>query len=151
MRKIIGWLTMSMALFCVNAFAAERGTAEEAVAMVKKVVSYMKANGKEKTFAEVNNPSGPFVKGDLYVFVHDLDGMCVAHGGNAKLIGKNLLDLKDASGFQMVRGFIDVANAKGKGWVDYKWPNKTTKEVESKSTYLEKVDNLIISVGIYKG
>jgi signal transduction histidine kinase len=150
MRKILGSLMMSMALFCVNAFAAERGTAEEAVAMVKKVVSYLKANGKEKTFAEVNNPNGQFVKGDLYVFVHDLDGLCVAHGGNPKLIGKNLLDLKDATGFQMVRGFIDVANTKGKGWVDYKWPNKTTKEVENKSTYLEKADNLIISVGIYK-
>jgi len=150
MKKILGWLMMSMALLGVSASAAERGTSEEAVAMVKKVVSYMKANGKDKTFAEVNNPTGPFVKGDLYVFVHDLDGICVAHGGNPKLIGKNLLDLKDASGFQMVRGFIDVANAKGKGWVDYKWPNKTTKEVENKSTYLEKVDNLIISVGIYK-
>lgn len=150
MKKLIGWLVMSMVFLGMNASAAERGTADEAIAMVKKVVTFMKSNGTEKTFAEVNNPSGQFVKGDLYVFIHDLDGKCVAHGGNAKLIGKNLLDLKDASGFQMVRGFIDVANAKGKGWVDYKWPNKTTKEVENKSTYLEKVDNLIISVGIYK-
>ncbi len=152
MKKIISYLIMCTVFFglCANGSAADRGTAEDAVAMVKKAAAFLKANGKEKLFAEVNNPAGQFVKGDLYVFVHDLEGNCVAHGGNPKLIGKNLLDLKDATGFQMVKGFIEVANAKGKGWVDYKWPNKTTKEVESKSTYLEKVDNLIISVGIYK-
>ena len=152
MKKIIGYLIMCIAFFgiCTNASAADRGTADDAIAMVKKAVAFLKANGKEKLFAEVNNPSGQFVKGDLYVFVHDLEGNCLAHGGNPKLIGKNLLDLKDATGFQMVKGFIEVANTKGKGWVDYKWPNKTTKEVESKSTYLEKVDSLIISVGIYK-
>lgn len=46
--------------------------------------------------------------------------------------------------------FIDVANSKGKGWVDYKWPNPTTKAVEAKSTYIEKTDDLVIGCGIYK-
>src|SRR3954447_21609096 len=73
----------------------ERGTPDEAITMVKKAGAFLKANGKEKMFAEVSNPTGQFVKGDLYVFVHDLEGNCLAHGGNPKLIGKNLLDLKD--------------------------------------------------------
>jgi len=152
MKKIIAGIVTGLALLgaVFSAHAVERGTAEEATAMVKKAAAFLKANGKEKTFAEVSNPSGQFVKGDLYVFIHDMEGNCLAHGGNPKLIGKNLLDLKDATGYNMVKGFIDVAKTKGKGWVDYKWPNKTTKEVENKSTYLEKVDDLIVSVGIYK-
>ena len=131
-------------------FAAEKGTAEEATAMVKKGVDYVKTHGKEKAFAEFSNPSGQFVKGDLYVMVYDMDGLNKAHGANPKLIGKNLLEIKDANGVYIVKSFIEVAKGKGKGWVDYKWPNNITKAVESKSTYVEKVDDVLIGVGIYK-
>ena len=47
--------------------AAEKGTAEEAVAMVKKAAALVKSSGKEKAFAEFNNPKGAFVDRDLYV------------------------------------------------------------------------------------
>ena len=80
-----------------------------------------------------------------------MEGNNKCHGGNSKLIGKNLLEIKDASGVFIVKSFIDMAKSKGNGWIDYKWPNTVTKAVESKSTYIEKVDdNLLIGVGIYK-
>lgn len=132
------------------AFAADKGTAEEATAMVKKGVEFIKANGKEKAFAEFSNPAGQFIKGDLYVMAYDMEGINKAHGGNPKLIGKNLLEIKDANGVFIVKNFIEVAKGKGKGWVDYKWPNTITKAVENKSTYVEKVDDVLIGVGIYK-
>ncbi|MGZ3181625.1 MAG: cache domain-containing protein [Telluria sp.] len=152
MKKLMGvFLALAALAFGMgSATAAERGTADEAIAMVHKAAAMLKKDGREKLFAEVNNPSGQFVKGDLYVFIHDMKGICLAHGGNPKLIGQNLLDLKDATGYNMVKGFIETAQSKGKGWVDYKWPNKVTKQVENKSTYVEKHDDLIISVGIYK-
>lgn len=153
MNIAIKWLVKCAALMAIAlpCFAAdvERGTRDEAVAMVQKAVAMLKKDGKDKLFAEVNNPAGQFIKKDMYVFIHTLDGLCVAHGGNPKLVGKNLIDLKDSSGYEMVKGFVDVAKTKGKGWVDYKWPNKVTKEVEQKSTYLEKAGDLIISVGVY--
>ena len=133
------------------AFAADKGTAEEASAMVKKGVEFIKNNGKEKAFAEFNNPNGQFVKGDLYVMCYDMEGNNKCHGSNPKLIGKNLLEIKDAGGVFIVKNFIETAKTKGKGWIDYKWPNSVTKAVENKSTYVEKVDdNLLIGVGIYK-
>lgn len=136
---------------CFATFAADKGTAEEAMAMVKKGIEFIKTNGKDKAFAEFSNPSGQFVKGDLYVMAYDLEGNNKAHGGNAKLIGKNLIEIKDANGVFIVKSFIEMAKTKGKGWVDYKWPNTVTKAVEPKSTYVEKVDdNLLIGVGIYK-
>lgn len=153
MKKALKFAVAAAALLAVSlsAFAAdvERGSPEEAVAMVQKARAVLKKEGKDKLIAEVNNPAGQFVKKDMYVFIHNLDGLCVAHGGNPKLVGKNLIDLKDATGYEMVKKFVEVAKDKNKGWVEYKWMNKASKEVEKKSTYLEKDGDLILSVGVY--
>ena len=116
----------------------------------KRQVAYMAANGREKAFAAFNDPNGQFVKGDLYVMVYDMEGNNRAHGNNPKLIGKNLLEIKDANNVYIVKKFIEVAKTKGRGWVDYKWPNAVTKAVEDKSTYVEVVGDVLIGVGIYK-
>jgi cytochrome c len=136
-----------------NAFAADqKGSADEAVAMVKRAVAYLKTNGKEKTFAEFANPTNQqFHDRDLYIFVYDFNGVAVAHGNNPKMVGKNLLEMKDNEGTFIIKEFINVAKTKGKGWVDYKWPNPVTKAIEQKSGYIEKTDgDLIIGSGIYK-
>jgi cytochrome c len=131
--------------------AAERGTADEASALVKKGIAYLKANGPEKSYAAFNDPKGEFVDRDLYLFVFDMTGKTLAHGANKKLLDKNLIDLKDANGKAFIKDFIDVANKKGQGWVDYKWPHPVTKAIENKSSYVEKLpDNTLIGVGIYK-
>ena len=151
MKKFFKAIVIGLAAlaFTGMAAAADKGTADEAVAMVKKGVAFIKANGKEKAFAEFNNPKGAFADRDLYVMCYDMEGNNKCHGSNAKLIGKNLLEIKDADGKFIVKSFIETAG-KGKGWVDYKWPNATTKAVEPKSTYVEKVDDILIGVGIYK-
>jgi len=146
---------LAVAMFALlsggQAVASDRASAGEAVAMVKKAIVYMKENGKDKAFAEFGNPgNAAFHDRDLYIFVYDLNGNNVAHGNNPKMVGKNLLEMKDHDGKYIIKGFIDVANTKGKGWVDYKWPNPVTKAVEQKSGYIEKVDNLIVGSGIYK-
>jgi cytochrome c len=153
MNNLLKKIVLGLCVLAFNgaALAAEKGTAEEAVAMVKKGVAFVKSKGKEKAFAEFNNPTGEFVKGDLYVMVYDMEGNNKAHGANAKLIGKNLIDIKDANGVFIVQEFIKTAkSSSGKGWVDYKWPNNITKAVEPKSTYVEKVDDVLVGVGIYK-
>lgn len=151
MKTLIKYLMLVVTALMLSstAWAADKGTADEATAMVKKAVAYVKANGKDKAFAEFSNPKGAFVDRDLYVMVYDMEGNNKAHGSNPKLIGKNLLEIKDADGVFIVKGLIDTAK-KGGGWFDYKWPNATTKAVEPKSTYVEKVEDVLIGVGIYK-
>lgn len=151
MKKLINGIVLGLCALAFNAaaLAADKGSADEAVAMVKKGVAFVKANGKDKAFAEFSNLQGQFVDRDLYIMVYDMQGINKAHGSNHKLIGKNLLEIKDADGKYIVKGLIEVAN-KGKGWFDYKWPNGVTKAVESKSTYVEKVEDVLIGVGIYK-
>lgn len=136
--------------FNMAAVAADKGSAAEATALVKKAVAYMKANGKEKAFAEFSNPNGQFKDRDLYIAVNDMNGKMLAHGANPKLIDKNLIDLKDAEGKYFIKSFVDLAGSKGNGWVDYKWPNPVTKAIEQKSSYIEKVDDMVFICGIYK-
>lgn len=135
-----------------GARAEERGSAAEASALVKKAVAYVKANGKEKAFAEFNNPKGQFVDRNLYIFVYDLKGtsLAIGNGNSAKMVGKDLSDMRDADGTYIIKGLIAIANAKGSGWFDYKWPNPVTKAVEAKSSYVEKLDDIMIGCGIYK-
>lgn len=135
-----------------SAFAGDRASADEAVALVKKAAAYVKANGKDKAFEEFSNAKGQFVDRNLYIFAYDLNGVSLAigNGNSKKMVGKNLLDMRDANGIYLIKKLIEVANTKGKGWVDYKWPNPVNNTIEAKSSYVEKVDDFLIGAGIYK-
>ncbi len=131
-------------------FGAERATAKEAEAMVKKAAAYIKANGKEKAFAEFNNHKGKFTDKDLYITIYDLNGKCLAHGQNIKMVGKDMIELKDSDGKYFIKDRVEIAKAKGKAWQDYKFTNPLSKSIEHKSTYFEKHEDLIVAGGIYK-
>ena len=133
-----------------TAQAQTKATANEATAMVKKGVAFIKANGKDKGHTEISNKTGQFVDRDLYLVVYGLDGMVRAHGANEKMIGKNLIDLKDIDGKEFVRERVEMAKAKGTFWQDYKFTNPVTKKIEPKSMYCEKLDDAAVCGGIYK-
>lgn len=119
--------------------------------MVKEAAAFYKANGKDATLKELNNPQGKFVKGDLYLFAYALsDGSNIAHPHNHKLIGKNFLEVPDPDGKRFRKDIWNQAKTEGSGWVDYKYLNLSTKQVASKSTYFEKVGDIILSCGVYK-
>ena len=151
MKKL--FVIILISLFTVGisvAYAAEKGTAKEAIAMVDKAVAYLNANGKEKAFAAFNNPKGEFVKGDLYIYVLDLKAVCLAHGANIKHVGKSFLAIPDTDGKMFFREIVELAKSKGSGWVDYKWTNPISKKVEAKTTYCKKVKDVVVACGIYK-
>lgn len=130
--------------------AADQGTAAEAEAMVKKAVAYLKANGPEKAAEEFTNGK-TFKDRDLYVSYYELSGKVLGHGANAKLVGKDLIGLKDPDGKLFIQMICDLAKSKGKGWTDsYKFRNPTTDKVSEKIIYVERVGETWIGVGIYK-
>lgn len=136
--------------FVASANAADKGTKTEAVALVNKAIAYYKSNGKDKAFVEINNKSGQFVDRDMYVYVLDDKGVMLAHGANEKLIGKDLIQVKDADGKHFSIDLVALIKDKKSGWVDYKWPNPVTKQIEAKTSYLVPVDGMGFAVGIYK-
>ena len=73
------------AALAIGAFALEAtaqtadthpATKEQAVAMVQKAVALIKAQGPDKAYAAIDDKSGQFVQGDLYIAVVGLDGRC---------------------------------------------------------------------------
>lgn len=152
MNTLIATLVFSTltAVGIPTVLAADLGSASEATAMVKNAVVYLKTNGKEKTLAEISNKAGKFVDRDLYVSVYDMHGTVLAHGANAKLIGKDVSALKDADGKEFIAEILSKANAAGKGNADYKWPNTVTHNIQPKSVYFEKVDGMVFSSGYLK-
>jgi hypothetical protein len=137
--------------FATSAFAADgHATTAEATAMVKKGIAFIKASGKEKGYAEISTKGGQFSDRDLYLTVYGLDGTVRAHGANEKMIGKNLIDLKDVDGKAFVKERVDLATSKGTFWQDYKFTNPVSKKIEPKSMYCEKLDDAVVCGGVYK-
>ncbi len=131
--------------------APEFGSKVEAVAMVKRVQEQFKKDGAEATFKAVSDKSTTaYHDRDLYPFIYDMKGVNVAHGARPALIGKNLIDLKDQDGKYLIREMIKISEGPGSGWVDYKWPNPITNKIEDKSSYIEKMGDYFVGVGIYK-
>jgi signal transduction histidine kinase len=133
------------------ALAADFGSKEEAVAMVKRVQERFKRDGAEPTFKAVSDQSTKdFHDRDLYPFIYNLDGINLAHGARPVLIGKNLIDLKDQGGKYLIREMVQIAKGPGSGWIDYKWPNPLTNKIEDKSSYIERMGDYFIGVGVYR-
>ncbi|MDD5336115.1 MAG: cache domain-containing protein [Rhodoferax sp.] len=123
---------------------------KEAEAMVKKGVTFIKANGKDKGYAEITNKKGQFVDRDLYLTVYGMDGKVWAHGANEKMVGKVLIDLKDVDGKEFVKERIELGKAKASFWQDYKFTNPVSKKVEPKTMYCERLEDVVVCGGVYK-
>ena len=146
-RTLIAAL-LGTAMLAAN--ASGNATAAEATAMVKKGVAFIKSSGKDKGYAEISNKSGQFNDRDLYLVVYGLDGTVRAHGANEKMIGKNLIDLKDVDGKAFVKERVELAASKGTFWQDYKFTNPVSKKIEPKRMYCEKLEDAVVCGGIYK-
>ena len=152
MNKLKCAVLLSLSVLTGMAMAADGGaTKEDAVAMVKKGVAHVKSAGKDKAYAEFSDKANAtWRKEDLYLVVYGLDGTVHAHGANAKMIGKNLIELKDIDGKLFVKERVDMAKSQGTFWQDYKFTNPESKKIEPKQMYCEKLDDTVVCGGIYK-
>jgi hypothetical protein len=133
------------------ALAADGGaTADQATAMVKKGIAFIKANGTEKGYAEITSKTSPFKHQDLYLVVYGLDGTVHAHGANEKMVGRNLIDLKDVDGKAFVKERVELGKTQVSFWQDYKFTNPESKKIEPKTMYCERLEQTVVCGGIYK-
>jgi signal transduction histidine kinase len=120
--------------------------------MTDAAVEHVKKVGPEQAFKDFTNDKATWKKKDLYVMAYDMKGTVVGHGANEKLIGRNLMELKDPDGVAVIAELTKTAQGKGSGWVDYMWPHPETKKLEAKSTYVRKLLNYDgwVGVGVYR-
>jgi signal transduction histidine kinase len=141
------------ALICAVGTLSAQDQKAKAQAMVKEAIAFAKKNGKEALVKETNLATGRFhvQSGDTaYIFIYDMQGLCIGMGFQTQAIGTNRIDIKDPDGKFILREFIATVKAKGSGWVDYKFPNPKTNKIEQKTTYVEGLDGWVIGCGVYK-
>jgi signal transduction histidine kinase len=133
-------------LLASGAFAAELGTADEAKAMLDRVIVAMKAD-PAGTLAKINEGAEGFKDRDLYPFCSGPDGIITAHPA---LLGKQIRDIKDVDG-KMVGEEIVKAGEEGKiAEVEYKWPRPGSTDPIPKVSFVTRIGDQVCGVGYYK-
>ncbi|HEB41585.1 MAG TPA: hypothetical protein ENI08_01025 [Candidatus Dependentiae bacterium] len=120
---------------------------QEAKNLVGRGYQFMKAHGKSQAAKEFTSKRiNTFRYGDLFLFVYDMKGLCIAHGGNEEFVGNNQWDLKDEDGHYFIREFIEKAKT-GSGWVNSKVNNSF------EASYVEGIDlgidRFVIGCGLF--
>ncbi|MFI4941575.1 MAG: methyl-accepting chemotaxis protein [Burkholderiales bacterium] len=145
-------VTLSNAVSIFSLGAREFGSADEAMAMVKRAAEFIRTYGREEGMKEISDSQGQFIDRDLYLGMCDVTAKIIANGGNPRLIGIDGSKVKDVEGKYFVNEIMRVAQSPGSGWVDYKWVHPISNEIMTKTAYVETVgiDDLVISCGFYK-
>jgi signal transduction histidine kinase len=147
--KLIATAT-ALCLLSATAMANEP-TEKDAIAMAERGAAMVKAKGKEEVMKRISAKDPDFVQGSLYIDMRDVKtGIVLAHPYNPSIVGKDLTDVPDANGKKYRREIIELAAAKGHGWVDYQYKNPTSGKIEPKTTYILLVDGVVLEAGLYK-
>lgn len=104
---------------------------------VKDAAAEIETRGRA-AFSLFDDPKGPFIAKDAYIFVIDPNGVDLVNPGFPNLEGRNILDVKDTNGKQLIREMLEVAETSGSGWVDYMWPKPGEAVSTQKSAYVTR-------------
>ncbi|WP_051299881.1 cache domain-containing protein [Methylobacter luteus] len=119
---------------------------------VKNAVGQIEQHGTA-AFPLFYDPTGPFIAKDEYIFVYDMNGFNIVLPAFPNLEGRDLLDLKDTQGKQLIREMLEVIQTSGSGWVDYMWPKPGESVSMQKSAYVTKAKMgdrwLLVGSGVY--
>lgn len=98
---------------------------QQVIELVERGAEFLKNNTPDMAFSAFSH-SKDFVKGELYLFAYDADGICMAHGQQSDLIWKNQMNLIDPFGTPIVKSLLEEASRpKNEGWVTYSWRGAT--------------------------
>jgi len=143
-------IALAFGCFAAPVSASTDATKEDAIAMVKKGIAFIKANGVEKGYAAFTAKDPQFIDRDLYLVAYGLDGKCLAHGANPKQVGRELIELTDIDGKFFIKERVAMVKAKPAGaWQEYKFTNPVSKKIEPKVMYCEKLNETAVCGGVY--
>lgn len=119
---------------------------------VNDAVGLIEKNPKA-AFTIFHDPTGPFIFNDAYIFVLDTNGVELVNPAFPNLEGRNIMDMKDAQGKELVREMFQTVKTSGSGWVNYLWPKPGQSVPTQKSAYMSKawMGNtwVVVGCGVY--
>lgn len=133
----------------VAAFRLQQGTADEALALVHKAVQFRQQTTREGFVRDLTNPAQGFHDRDMYIFALDRAGHYRAFGGNPAKVGTRVQDIPGIDGQGLLEAIVAQAEREP-GWVEYDITNPVTGAVQTKMSYVLRVDDLYVGCGVYK-
>ena len=127
--------------------AADRGTPDEAKAMLAKAAAHYQSAGRAQALADFNAGKAPFRDRDLYVVCIAADHKIAANGAYPQYVGYAADILKDATGKPL--GGAILASASGSGAVHYMMANPQTHAIEPKVIFTKTLGTDVCGVGAY--
>jgi len=140
-------------MFCLGlSVAQEKATRDECIAKCKEAAALIKEVGVVAAMAKIQDPKGPFVWKDSYVYAGDLDGLSLAHPMAPGMVGHVMRGMQDPNGKMVVSELLDVANNSGSGWIEYMWVKPHEEKPSHKVTYILRVpgQSIWVAAGIYE-
>jgi signal transduction histidine kinase len=141
--------------FSTSSFA-QQATLDQAKDLVKKGRAHLRDHGCEKTFKEITEGSmfRDATYKELYLYVYDRNLVNLAHGGNPRLVGKNLKEMRDTKGRYLNQDLLKAAQAGG-GAVEFDFLNPGTGNVDPKIGWAEMESKttcgpVMIGSGVYR-
>ncbi|MFN9618981.1 MAG: cache domain-containing protein [Synechococcaceae cyanobacterium] len=116
----------------------ERAETAALVAFVERAAAEIRSRG-EASFADFRQPGGPWLEGDRYLFVWDLQGNRYVYPPDLEHESGNQLEMQDFTGRAVGRMLVEqAASPAGRGWVHYQWrrTNRDDRRPVWKSTYV---------------
>lgn len=132
----------------VSSFQLQQGAAEEAMALVDQALSLRTQVGREGFLSRINDPAGSFHDRDMYVFALDREGHYRGFGGKPDKVGSRVQDIVGVDGEALLEAIVSQAELEP-GWVEYNITNPQSGKVQSKMSYVTKVDDLYVGCGVY--
>lgn len=79
--------------------------------LVKSATAYLTNHSMDQLLSRLVDRVDEFLRGDLFMYVFDLEGFCYAWGDSYKFIWQNLIEWKDDNGTAFVKSMIDSSSS----------------------------------------
>jgi signal transduction histidine kinase len=157
MRVFLATVAAAFAALAASPAAlAQTATLSQAKDLVKKGRAYLRDQGCEKTFKEISEGTMFKVPGytELYLYAYDEKLVNLAHGGNPRLVGKDLREMRDTKGRLLNQDLLKAAKSGG-GSVEFDFLNPGTGNVDPKVGWAEMETKtscgpVMIGSGVYR-
>src|SRR5664280_2393443 len=148
MKKATAFLlVIGLFSFAVLSYAADR---EDAKALVKRAAAYVSIRGKTRRWQRSARPRGCLTRVNFMYSRTIFRVSCLPTLRIRHLIGQNLIAVPDTEGKLFRKEIVEKAKSQGSGWVDYVYLNPETNKQEHKTTYFQKVGDIILCCGVYQ-
>jgi methyl-accepting chemotaxis protein len=133
----------------VSSFMLQQGTAEEAMTLVERALAHRNQSGRDAFVRDLTEPGQGFHDRDMYVFALDRQGGYRAFGGKPEKVGSRVQDIAGVDGQALLEAIVAQAESEP-GWVEYNITNPASGRIQTKMSYVVKVDDLYVGCGVYK-